>query len=44
MKLIEQRPSACLPDLGPDLGRLAVNVALDVIESTDTLDGFGSDR
>jgi hypothetical protein len=44
MKLIEQRTSACLPDLGPGLSRVAANLAFDVIERTDTLDRFGSDR
>ena len=43
MKLIEWRPSTCLPDFGSDLSRLAAHLAFDVVERADTLDGFGSE-
>lgn len=43
MKFIEQRSSACLPDLGSYCSWLAAYFAFDVVECADTLDGFSSD-
>jgi hypothetical protein len=44
VQVIQQRTSPCLADLASQLSWLAADLALDVIEETDALDGLRSDR
>jgi hypothetical protein len=44
MEFFDQRSGPCLTDLASQISRLAADLALDVIECSDTLDGFGCNR
>ena len=44
MKFFDQRSSPCLTNLASQIGSLAADLALNVIEFADTLDSFRCDR
>ena len=44
MEFFDQRSGSCLTDLATKIGRLAADLAFDVVECSDALDSFGCDR